>query len=213
MSDLKERLLAAIAAEPSPTRAIAARRSAGMLAGATLASIAIWIVAGGIRPTGRPLALIAATSLGAVAIAAGAVALAVRRGRSMLGRPAPLLLAVVLATPLALLAWKAEISSSFTGMTVPWPDRVGLRCLGVALASGIAPLAAFLRLWRGTQPAHPRLTGLALGTAAGAISWVPVDLWCPVAHLDHLLLGHVLPIALFATLGAVAGRLLEASSR
>jgi hypothetical protein len=34
---------------------------------------------------------------------------------------------------------------------------------------------------------------------------VLMDLWCPVAHPQHLLLGHLLPIAALAALGAWAG--------
>ena len=114
------------------------------------------------------------------------------------GRPA----ALMVVTPVVLLTWKAGVSALFPGMTVRWPDRVGVRCLCVALSSGIAPLAGFLYTWRHTQPAHPRLTGLAIGTAAGAFTWLLVDLWCPVAYFRYLLLGHVLPVGLFAALGA-----------
>jgi hypothetical protein len=39
---------------------------------------------------------------------------------------------------------------------------------------------------------------------------VLVDLWCPVSYLPHLLLGHLLPIAVLAAVGAlVGGRLLR----
>ena len=45
------------------------------------------------------------------------------------------------------------------------------------------------------------------------MTWMLVDLWCPVAYVGHLLLGHVLPIAVFATIGAAAGSLLSARTR
>jgi hypothetical protein len=38
------------------------------------------------------------------------------------------------------------------------------------------------------------------------VVWVLVDLWCPVAYLPHLLLGHVLPLALAVGAGAMLGR-------
>jgi hypothetical protein len=151
-----------------------------------------------------------ATSIGAMAIAGTAAVLAFRRGRSMLGRPASFLVGLAVATPLVLLAWKIGMSSIFPEMTRPWPDRAGFRCLTLAAATGIAPIAAMLYLWRRTTPAHPRLTGLALGTAAGALAWALVDFWCPVAHVPHLLLGHALPLAGFGAIGAVAGGLLGA---
>jgi hypothetical protein len=45
------------------------------------------------------------------------------------------------------------------------------------------------------------LLGAAIGAAAGAWSWTLTDLWCPVAYVPHLLLGHVLPVALLAIAG------------
>ena len=210
MNQLKERVLAAVAEEPSRPHRAAARHRWLLLAGAGLASLAIFALAGGIRPTGRPVALWIATSTGAIAIAGVAVALAFRRGSSMLGRPASVLLGLALVTPLVLLAWKLGVSSLFPEMTRWWPERPGLRCLYLATSTGLAPTAAMLYLGRGTAPAHPRLTGLALGTAAGALVWVLVDFWCPVAHLRHLLLGHVLPLVLLAALGVAAGGLLAA---
>jgi hypothetical protein len=32
-----------------------------------------------------------------------------------------------------------------------------------------------------------------------------VDLWCPVGYVPHLLLGHVLPIAILSLAGALIG--------
>ena len=212
MTDLRERVFAAVWAQPSPPRAVAVRRRAAVLAFAGALGVAAWMSAGGVRPTGRPAGLMAATFGGALAVTAIALVGALRRP-SMLGRSAPALVAIAVATPVVLLAWKAGVSALFPGMTVPWPDRVGLRCLGVALSSGIAPLAAFLYTRRYTQPAHPRLTGLAIGTAAGAFTWLLVDLWCPVAYFHHLLLGHLLPVGLFAALGAASGRVLAAKRR
>jgi hypothetical protein len=51
---------------------------------------------------------------------------------------------------------------------------------------------------------RPALTGAALGVAAGACSWLLVDLWCPVAHPEHIALGHLLPLVLLAGAGALA---------
>lgn len=208
MIDLKQRVLAAAAAETSPTRSAVLRRRAVLAVAGALAALGGWLANGGVRPTGRPAALLALTSLGALAVAAVAVTLALRRGKSMLGRPAPMLIALALATPIVLLGWKSALSSAFPGMTVPWPDRPGLRCLCVALETGAAPLVALVAIWGGTQPRHPRLTGLMLGVAAGAVAWLLVDLWCPVGSVEHLVLGHVLPIAIFATCGALAGAIL-----
>ena len=205
---LRQRVLAAVAAERSPARPAMARLRWLLLGGAGAASLAIFALAGGVRPTGRPAALWVVTSAGAMAVAAAATVLAFRRGPSMLGRSASVLLGVALVTPVLLLAWKLGVSSLIPEMTRWWPERPGFRCLKLATATGLAPTAAMLYLWRGTAPAHPRLTGLALGVSAGALVWVLVDVWCPVAHVHHLLLGHVLPLACFGAIGAAAGGLL-----
>jgi hypothetical protein len=210
MNELRERVLAAAAAAPARPRAAVLRLRWLVLSAAALASLAIFALSGGARPTGRPLELWLATSAGAIAVAGAAAALAFRRGPSMLGRPALHLVGIAVITPILLLAWKLGVSSMFPEMMRWWPDRVGFRCLTLAAVTGIAPIAAMLYLWRGTAPAHPRLTGMALGTAAGALAWTLVDFWCPVGHVHHLLLGHALPLAGFAALGAAAGGLLGA---
>jgi len=212
VTGLKERVLAAVAAEPSAAHAAVVRLRWRLLVGAGLVSLALFVLAGGIRPTGRPVILWVATSAGALVIAGVAAALAFGRGRSMLGRSAPVLVGIAVLTPLLLLAWKAGVSSLFEDMTRRWPERPGFRCLTLATATGIAPTAAMLYLWRRTAPAHPRLTGLALGIAAGALVWVLVDFWCPVGYFRHLLLGHVLPLVMFGAIGAAAGGLLAARS-
>jgi Negative regulator of sigma F len=51
-------------------------------------------------------------------------------------------------------------------------------------------------------------SGAVIGFAAGACAWVAVDLWCPIAYVRHLLLGHLLPVFLLALTGALLGRLL-----
>ena len=45
-----------------------------------------------------------------------------------------------------------------------------------------------------------------MGFAAGACAWVAVDLWCPVACVPPLVLGHLLPLLVLAGAGALLGR-------
>ena len=69
------------------------------------------------------------------------------------------------------------------------------------------PLLSFLAIRR-SAPVQPALNGAGLGLAAGACAWVAVDLWCPVAYVPHLLLGHVLPLFVLAGAGALLGQAL-----
>jgi hypothetical protein len=175
--------------------------------GAFAVTAGIFLVAGGVRPYDRPVALTIATATGAAVLAAAAVWLAFGRGRSMLGRPIGVILVVTAAVPLALLAWKVGASAAFEGMSAAWPAKRGFRCFGLSLATGAAPLLALVWMRRGSVPISPRLRGAALGVASGACAWVPVDLWCPVAYAPHLMLGHLLPIGILAIAGAIAGGL------
>jgi hypothetical protein len=105
------------------------------------------------------------------------------------------------------------VSAQF-GLTDRWPERIGFRCLRFGIATGALPLFALLAAYRGTDPLKPATTGAAFGAGAGLASAALVDLWCPVAYVPHLLLGHVLPIALLAGLGTLLGwRLLRIPRR
>jgi hypothetical protein len=200
---LRQRVLAAVQAEPAPSRDLVAAVDAWRIAGALAVTLALFAVRGGVRIGDRPWSLVVATALGAVAVmvAAGFVALA--RGRSMLGPPRARLWAMVAATPLVLLAWKWTWSSCFDAHG---PTRLGLRCLGLSLAMAAAPMAALLGGRVRSHPLHPAATGAAVGAAVGAMSWTLVDLWCPVGYLQHLLIGHVLPLALIIGSGVFAGQ-------
>jgi hypothetical protein len=63
---------------------------------------------------------------------------------------------------------------------------------------------------RRTDPVHPGIAGAVLGVTAGLAAGSLVDLWCPVGHIPHVLLGHILPLVLVALAGAWAGRRLLA---
>ena len=90
---------------------------------------------------------------------------------------------------------------SLTGVAIsPW----GVRCLFVAtLVSG--PALAFLgAALRRAAAVSSGLRGAALGAAAGAWGGFAVFVFCPSGNLQHLLVGHVLPIAVFTLVGALA---------
>jgi hypothetical protein len=221
--DLKALVLAAAAAEPSPTRAAVNRRNVlmGMLAAASgvgafvifslLTSEGQIVRLGGdvgpYRHLERSLWLVVTTAGGALGVAGTALWFALRRGGSMLGRSRSWLLYGSALIPLGLLAWKVGCSLAFGDPMVEWPERPGLRCLSFSLVVAAGPLLAFLAA-RPKDPVHPALTGAAIGVTAGACAWVALDLWCPVAAVPHLLLGHVLPLGILAGTGALVGRAL-----
>ena len=107
--------------------------------------------------------------------------------------------------PVSLLVWKVGCSIMFGDAMVPWPERPGERCLALTLLVAIGPLLSFLAIRR-CAPVQPALNGAVIGFAAGACTWVAVDAWCPVAYVPHLLLGHVLPLFVLASAGALLGQ-------
>jgi hypothetical protein len=94
-----------------------------------------------------------------------------------------------------------------------WPetlrDASGLRahmvCVATTVALAAGPLLAFLQLRRGSDPESPRLTGAALGAAAGVWGDAAHVLICGYTAPAHILIGHVLPVVLLAGAGVLLG--------
>ena len=125
----------------------------------------------------------------------------------MLGRPTSWLLYGGVLIPVSLLVWKVSCSLVFGDPIVAWPERPGERCLSLSLLVALGPLLSFLAIRR-RAPVRPALNSAVVGFAAGACAWVAVDLWCPVAYVPHVLLGHVLPLFVLAGAGALLGQTL-----
>ncbi len=90
---------------------------------------------------------------------------------------------------------------ALTGVAIsPW----GVRCLFVATAVGVPILAILAAALRRAVAVSSRLRGAALGAAAGAWAGLAVFAFCPSGSLQHLLVGHVLPIAIFTLFGGAA---------
>jgi hypothetical protein len=204
---LRRRVLAAIRAEPAPTRQTVRRRAWLLIGLGITVALAIFVQLGGIKRYDRPRMLVVGTCLGWSVIASAAAWIGVARGSSMLGRSTASLVTLIVATPLALLAWKVGVTASFgPQMLAPWPARPGFRCLWLSLVMAVPLLVAFVAVRRRSAPVHPGLAGAALGVTAGVAAGTLVDLWCPVGFVPHVLLGHILPLFVVAALGAWAGR-------
>lgn len=201
--ELRHQVLSAVRSETSPTRAVHRARELLRLLAALAVTFAVFIASSGVRVGERPLSLLAATALGAAALAIVVNVIALGRGRSMLGRSKILLWGVAIVSPTALLAWKIGWTSHYAALG---PTRAGLKCLCLSLAMGAPPFVVALMARRSSDPLHPGATGAAVGAAVGAMVWVLVDFWCPVGRPLHLLIGHVLPCLLFIVGGAIAGR-------
>jgi len=204
-ADLRRRVLAAVEGEPSRTRRQQQVRNAALTLFGGVVPLVLFFWKGGLRQDPRPDVLVLETAGGAACAAFVAGVLAFSRGRSMLGRRRASLLVLTVAAPVALLLLKIGPSAQFPGMMASWAERRGFRCLWLGVLLAPAPLLAVLLSRRGTSPAHPTAAGAAMGAAVGACVWVLVDLWCPVAYIPHLFIGHVLPVVLTTVVGAFFG--------
>jgi hypothetical protein len=202
---LKARVATRVALHVGPPRGAIARQTVMLTAASWMISAVVFGYAGGLRPTGRPISLILGTSAGIGAIAAVAGWAALGRGASTLGRARQLLIPIVVGSPVFIVAWKIFWSAQYEGAIDHWPTRPGFRCLALSVSLAICPLLAFAISRRGTDPRRPVFTGFAAGLAIGSITSLLTDLWCPVAYVPHLLLGHLLPIVLLGGLGAWLG--------
>ena len=204
--DLKSRILLAAQATPSTTRPTS-RAYTWLVAPASIIAAASLFFAfdGTEHGAGRASWFYVATTLGWAAVAALSMWGALARGRSALGRPRAVLLALAVATPAALFAMMFGLAFVHPEVTLVHPERLGLKCLGLTVAAAAFPLISLALARRGSDPVHPVATGAALGAASGASSGVMVEMWCPVATPAHIAFGHILPIVLLTLLGAALG--------
>ncbi|HEY0712396.1 MAG TPA: NrsF family protein [Polyangia bacterium] len=202
---MKTRTLAAARATRSPPRQHVQFQNRAIVSAAIALTAFLFVAVGAVRPAGRPWSLVLGTATGAAMIAAATALVLTRAGNRMLGPAKSWLLAPALAAPAAFLIWKLSFTSQFAGMMEPWPARPGIRCLLLTFALALTPLSAVLFVRRRSDPLHPELQGFAWGIALGMTATVLADLWCPVAHLPHLLGGHIAPIVLLGVAGFIVG--------
>ena len=202
--DFKSRVLASVREVPAPTRKETLQRQTWLIAAGLSGALALFFIKGGLRVTSRPPSLIALTSVGTAIFVGVGMWLLFTRGPSGLRRPRTVLIGAALLSTVAFVSWRYGISALY-GRAGAWPGRVGLRCLVLSVGTGGLMLFAALMSWRRSDPITPRATGAAFGAGAGLGSALLVDLWCPVGYVPHLLLGHVLPIAILSLAGALIG--------
>lgn len=140
-----------------------------------------------------------------VLLASIATGIALIPGRRGLGARVVLLLVAALAVaPLYTLVTMVEpIGTDVGDAAARALHPLGLPCALVAFLVGTLVLGAFGLALRRAVPAAPVNRAAALGAAAGGWAGVALFLQCPAKNSLHLLVGHSLPVALFALLGAI----------
>lgn len=213
-AEVRARILEATRRSPALPRPAGMRRRAWAVALGFAVSLALGVRLG-VNPGHRPVAYITGLEIAWLTVAVVVTWAGVSRGRSMLGRPEGWKAAVVVLTPLALLALWWPFAAA-------WPQTLEresgwfevAQCLvGTALLA-LGPLLAFAYVRRGTEPVNPWLGGAALGAAAAAWGAAALVIICRHASASHMLLGHVAPVVLLTALGAViAGPALAVRTR
>lgn len=206
---LKVRVLEAVRQHPVPGRRDRVPSTAllAALAAVAMAAVMQWCPrlfgeAGGLaHAVGRPAASGAWILAGTVALALSSTWLVLPVRRSMLSPPRGLLLAVAIGVPVLvgawLLLWHTTYDDPFT--------RDGWRCFALTVMTAPWPFVTLVYASRRVEPRHPGTAGAALGAVAGAWAAVMVELWCPLAVHDHVLVGHVLPLLALALAGSAIG--------
>jgi hypothetical protein len=154
----------------------------------------------------KSASLLAFVTLALLMLTTASTVAALWRGRSGLGANAAILLAMGITTaPLyALLSLSFplhEAGATVSGVSIsPW----GVRCFVIASLVGAVVLGCFAFAMRAAAPVGTRIRSMVLGSAAGAWAGLAVFVFCPSGEPLHLWMGHVLPVAAFTALGAVA---------
>lgn len=206
---LKLRVLDAIRQRPMPRRSERLPTTVGLAALAVVAMYAVvrWVpplfgeVGGVAHAVGRPAVSGAWIFAGTVALAVSSTWLVLPFRRSMLSPPRSLLLGVAIGLPLLVGAWLVlghpTYAEPFT--------RSGWRCFALTLLTAPWPFATLAHAGRRVEPRHPGTVGAALAAVAGAWAAVMIELWCPLAVHDHVIVGHVLPLLVFTLAGSAVG--------
>ena len=203
------RVLEAVQQHPAPRRtdrlpftiAGATLAAAGMLAMVEWGPVLLGRTGGVAHAAGRPAAIGAWILGGTVVLALASTWLVLPSRRSMLSPPRGLLLGVTIALPLLvggwLVLWHGTYDDPFT--------TIGQSCFALTALTAPWPFAALAYASRRAEPRHPGTVGAALGAVAGAWAAVMVALWCPQAGHAHVLVGHVLPLAVLTLAGSAIG--------
>jgi hypothetical protein len=205
---LKSRVLEAVRQRPMPRRtdrfptiALAA------LAAVVMSAVLQWVpllfgdVGGVAHAVGRPQTSGAWVLAGSVVLALSSTWLVLPFRRSMLSPPRGLLLGVTIGVPLLVGAWLMLWHTAYDDPFI----RTGWRCFALTALTAPWPFATLVYASRRVEPRHPGTAGAALGAVAGAWAAVMVELWCPLAGHQHVLVGHVLPLVVLTLAGSAVG--------
>lgn len=102
-------------------------------------------------------------------------------------------------------AWSLYLVSSVS--EVNWSSMgTASGCAVRSLAAGLVGAAAFMWVWRKSDPWSPRLSGALIGVCAGIVASAHVGIVCAGGHGGHVLIGHWLVVPVLAACGFAFSR-------
>lgn len=191
----------------APTRSEWTRRRALALL-AAVGSGAGWLAALGVRPDVGTLPSTYVVAWVALPLLLGVIALAssVRPGRSGVGHPVLVMRVLLVALPIVVGALALVLPEPPTVAAAPSFFRALAACFNATVLVALLPILLAALALRHGFAAGARLRGALLGAAAGLFATTVLNAHCPLVDQLHLVLGHALPVAVAATIGALAAQ-------
>ncbi len=212
--ELSQRVRAALYAQRASTLRSNVRAAAAMIVACLMTAAVVGTasqIVYGRQGAGLMAGWQSPSAMGFIAVAMlmlmlGSTFMALWRGRSGLGANTALLMAtgVAIAPLYALLTLNTPAHEIVETVGAVRISIYGVRCFAIASIVGAMVLGCLAWALRAAAPAGTRIRSMALGGAAGAWAGLAVFVFCPSDQPLHLLVGHVLPVAAFTALGAVA---------
>jgi hypothetical protein len=193
---LRDRIRAAVA-ETRPS-GFSPRVRAVVSIVAVLAAMSLGIAL--MRPdlSALPVGSLVAVTLGVAVLATVTLVVALTPGGRGLGASVTTL--VAFATFTAPLYAVITMAASL-GIAEDGPRVRG--CFSMSLAMAAIALAGLTFALRRSVPVASTARGALLGACAGAWAGLAIHLHCPCGDRMHILIGHAVPIAIFAVVGAI----------
>lgn len=169
----------------------------------TSAAVVLGLVLGGIaliRPdlAQLPQAALLTVTVGVGLLAVSTLIVALAPGTRGLGASVTLLvaLAALTAPAYAVVTMIAALGAS--------PEILPAKnCFSMSMGFAAVALTGLTWALRRSVPAAPIARGALLGACAGAWAGLVIHLHCPCGDRLHILVGHVVPVAIFSILGAL----------
>jgi Negative regulator of sigma F len=199
---LRDRVLAAVQEEPAETQGSWLKRRTIILVLSSLGAVALFFAMGGLKVADRDFRYLSVLSLAWALVTVMCTYVVVRRGGSSVGVERNVV-GLVFASPLALV-----LVVLFAGQLDPNPGlvpRKDLSCLILSMVFAGLPAVGTIMAHRGAVFIRRRWFAAAVASSAAVFGCFLMMLKCPCHEIGHLLIGHVLPVVIFAGIGWALG--------